>query len=489
MQIVRDLAGYTLGRSDLVRRAMSKKKTAVMEKERKNFVYGNPEENIKGCINNGIREDIANKIFDEMIDFAKYAFNKSHAAAYAVVSYQTAYLKFHYPIEFYTAVMSIAAMDNNSKKTKLPPIICEVREKGIKLLAPDINKSEKDFTTDGEVIIYGLSGINGIKNAADKVIEKRGAGYNSFKDYLLRGHEDKSSTLSLIRTGAFDSLCSNRKALELVTDPLVDIKKKLEKKQLDIVEKESKYLVDVSNRKCKTSYELAKNTFITLKNHFMDYKIDTDIYEDKLERLNNEYKCLGGIYVSGHPLDSYDKPEKAVHIADIYKEEYVYVYGIVKSLEIKNRKADGKEMAFFDVEDLTGKMHIACFTKEYEKYSERIKPDAVLLIIGKVNIQVFDSPSEDGEQIIEKQLVLKGCDTLSPIMPTVIMHIPSMIYYSDYIAYDMEKYSTRSGSGDGIKLLIHDRMTGEIREYDYPVSKDITSYTLIDNNISFSDVS
>ena len=213
MQIVRDLAGYTMGRSDLVRRAMSKKKTAVMEKERQNFVYGNDEEGVKGCIRNGIDEKTANQIYDEMIDFAKYAFNKSHAACYAVVSYQTAFLKYYYPKEFMAALMT-SVQDNTAKVSEY---ILTCRQMGIGILPPDINEGYSGFTVSGESIRYGLSAIKSVgRSVVEQIIKERENGglFRSMDDFVERmsNKEVNKRTLeNFIKAGALDSLPGNRR--------------------------------------------------------------------------------------------------------------------------------------------------------------------------------------------------------------------------------------------------------------------------------------
>ena len=214
MRIVRDLAGYSYGRSDLVRRAMSKKKASVMEQERKNFVYGNEKEGVKGCIANGITEQVANKIFDEMIDFAKYAFNKSHAAAYAVVAYQTAYLKHYYPVEYMAALMT-SVLDNVNKVSEYS---LHCRQIGIEILPPDINEGEGDFSVSGKNIRYGLSAIKGLgRSVIDAVVAQRNENgiYTSLKDFVTRlsGKEVNKKTIeSLIKAGAMDSLFGRKSA-------------------------------------------------------------------------------------------------------------------------------------------------------------------------------------------------------------------------------------------------------------------------------------
>ena len=208
MQIVRDLAGYTLGRSDLVRRAMSKKKADVMAKERQNFVYGNPEEGVPGCIANGIDEKTANKIYDEMTDFAKYAFNKSHAAAYAVVSYQTAWLKYYYPVEYMAALMT-SVIDNPGKVAEY---IYSCRQMGIKILPPDINHGYSSFSVDNGSIRYGLAAIKSIGRPVIKeiVAERKANGeFKNLKDFIERmsGKDINKRTIeNFIKSGAFDEL-------------------------------------------------------------------------------------------------------------------------------------------------------------------------------------------------------------------------------------------------------------------------------------------
>lgn len=234
MQIVRELAGYTLGRSDLVRRAMSKKKQSVMEKEKKNFVYGNPEENVKGCIANGIDEQVAIKIYNDMMDFAKYAFNKSHAAAYAVVSYQTAFLKYYYPVEYMAALMT-SVIENS---TKVSEYIVTSRSMGIKLLPPDINEGESGFSVKNNSIVYGLSAIKSIgKSVIDTIVEERelNGKYTSLKNFIerLSGKEvNKRTVENFIKAGAFDSLDGNRRQLMTVYSRIIDSVNEEKKKSI-----------------------------------------------------------------------------------------------------------------------------------------------------------------------------------------------------------------------------------------------------------------
>lgn len=287
MQIVRDLAGYSLGRSDLLRRAMSKKKESVMQKERHNFVYGNEEEGIPGCIKNGISEEIANKIYDKMIDFAKYAFNKSHAAAYAVVAYETAYLKHYYPVEFMAALMT--SFIENSSKVSQYIVIC--KNMGIDILPPDINKGERDFSVEDGKIRYGLSALKSIgKGVIDSIVEERNerGEFTSLNDFVVRltGKEVNKRTIeSFIKAGAFDSFGLKRRQLMMIYVQVVDSITKDKKNNMA----GQMTLFDFASEEDKQDYEIQV----------------PDVAEfTKLELLAFEKEVIG-VYVSGHPLEEY----------------------------------------------------------------------------------------------------------------------------------------------------------------------------------------
>ena len=288
MQIVRSLGGYTLGRSDLVRRAMSKKKAAVMEKERQNFVYGNEEEGVPGCVNRGISEEIANKIYEQMMDFAKYAFNKSHAAAYAVVAYQTAYLKCHFPVEFMAALMT-SVIDN---PPKVADYILSCRRMGIAILPPDINKGDSTFSVDGGGIRYGLSAIKSIgKPVIESIVAERNqrGDFTSLRDFIERmtGKDvNKKAIENFIKAGAFDELPGNRRQKMMVyaqiLDAIVQEKKNMMAGQMS--------LFDFVSEEEKTAYEI--------------HMPDVEEYP-KEAKLAFEKEVLG-IYISGHPLEEYE---------------------------------------------------------------------------------------------------------------------------------------------------------------------------------------
>lgn len=380
MQIVRELAGYTLGRSDLVRRAMSKKKQSVMEKEKKNFVYGNPEENVKGCIANGIDEQIAIKIYNDMMDFAKYAFNKSHAAAYAVVSYQTAFLKYYYPVEYMAALMT-SVIENS---TKVSEYIVTSRSMGIKLLPPDINEGESGFSVKDNSIVYGLSAIKSIgKSVIDAIVEERelNGKYTSLKNFIerLSGKEvNKRTVENFIKAGAFDSLDGNRRQLMTVYSRIIDSVNEEKKKSIT----GQMSLFDLVSDEDKADYEIRMP--------------DLEEYS-KEEKLAFEKEVLG-VYVSGHPLEQYeDKWRKNVKsftkdfITDeegntIAKDNTVTIVGgMIDTITLKTTR-NGKTMAFITLEDLYGVMEILIFPNVLERYRYMLKENEKIFVKGKVSI-------------------------------------------------------------------------------------------------------
>lgn len=380
MQIVRELAGYTLGRSDLVRRAMSKKKQSVMEKEKKNFVYGNPEENVKGCIANGIDEQIAIKIYNDMMDFAKYAFNKSHAAAYAVVSYQTAFLKYYYPVEYMAALMT-SVIENS---TKVSEYIVTSRSMGIKLLPPDINEGESGFSVKNNSIVYGLSAIKSIgKSVIDTIVEERelNGKYTSLKNFIerLSGKEvNKRTVENFIKAGAFDSLDGNRRQLMTVYSRIIDSVNEEKKKSIT----GQMSLFDLVSDEDKADYEIRMP--------------DLEEYS-KEEKLAFEKEVLG-VYVSGHPLEQYeDKWRKNVKsfTKDFIKDEegntiakdntVTIVGGMIDTITLKTTR-NGKTMAFITLEDLYGVMEILIFPNVLERYRYMLKENEKIFVKGKVSI-------------------------------------------------------------------------------------------------------
>ena len=393
MQIVRDLAGYTWGRSDLVRRAMSKKKGKVMEQERKNFVYGNPEENVPGCIARGIDEKVANKIYDNMIDFAKYAFNKSHAAAYAVVAYQTAYLKCYYPVEFMAALMT-SVLDNTSKVSEY---IYTCRQMGIAILPPDINEGEGGFSVSGQAIRYGLSAIKSIgRPVIDAIVEERKirGPFTTLKDFITRlsGREVNKRTIeNFIKAGALDGLEGNRRQKMMIYGSLLDALNQEKKTTMA----GQMTLFDIAPEEDKAEYEI---------------KLPNVEEYDKEVLLGFEKEVLG-IYISGHPLEEYmerlKKNTNAVTTDFVLDEETgtlkvsdgakVRIGGMITDKVIKYTKSN-KAMAFITLEDLVGTVEIIIFPKDYERYAKYLENDAKVFVEGRVTAE----EDRNGKLICEK---------------------------------------------------------------------------------------
>lgn len=393
MQIVRDLAGYTLGRSDLVRRAMSKKKQSVMEKERKNFVYGNEAEGVPGCLANGIDEKTANKIFDEMIDFAKYAFNKSHAAAYAVVAYQTAYLKYYYPVEFMAALMT-SVQDH---VTKVSEYILTCRRMGIAILPPDINEGESGFSVSGEGIRYGLSAIKSVgRPVIDTILkERRSRGrFTSLKDFLTRmsgGEINKRAVENFIKAGALDGLAGTRKQKMF---SYIGIMEGISQEKKNSMEGQMS-LFDLVSKEERQSYETAM----------------PNVGEYDKETLLGFEKEVLGVYISGHPLEEYEERWRknitattADFLLDedtgetkVKDKELVTVGGMITDKTIKYTR-NNQAMAFLTIEDLLGTVEVVVFPRNYEKDQALMKEEAKVFIQGRANVE----EEKNGKVICEK---------------------------------------------------------------------------------------
>jgi len=393
MQIVRDLGGYSLGRSDLVRRAMSKKKQSVMEKERANFVYGNAEEGVPGCISKGISEAVAGQIYEDMMDFAKYAFNKSHAACYAVVAYQTAYLKYYYPVEFMAALLT-SVIDNPKKVSEY---ILTCRNMGISMLPPDINEGEAGFSVSGNSIRYALTAIKGVGRPVIESIvkERRDRGYfSNLKDFITRAAEldvNKRAIENFIKAGALDSLGATRKQSMSVYVQILDHITKDKKNNMA----GQLSLFDIASEDEKEEFDIRM----------------PDIGEYSKEmRLAFEKEVLG-IYVSGHPLEEYqsilqryitnttndfalDEETNGVNVQD---QSTAIIGGMIVDKNIKYTKND-KVMAFLNVEDLVGNVEVVIFPKQYELYSALLVEDGKIFVKGRVSVE----EEKDGKLICEQ---------------------------------------------------------------------------------------
>lgn len=393
MQIVRDLAGYSLGRSDLVRRAMSKKKTSVMEKERQNFIYGNPEENVPGCISNGIDEKTANKIYDDMIDFAKYAFNKSHAACYAVVAYQTAYLKTYYPVEFMAALMT-SVVDNTDK---VAGYIYACRQMNIQMLPPDVNTSDMEFSVEDNAIRFGLSAVKSLGRPTIKAIidERSKSRFTSMQDFISRLYTDlnKRTLENLIKSGAFDTFGNNRRQMMSVYARMLDNEAKQGK---DAISGQMS-LFDLVDESEKSQFEIKM----------------PDVSEYTKEDILAFEKEVLGVYVSGHPLDEYAAMWKK-HISamstdfelddetgepKVKVDSKATIGGMIMAKSVKPTKT-GQLMAYLTIEDLVGTVEVIVFPRTFSTYRNIIEGTDKLFITGRVNANADENAKLICESVV-----------------------------------------------------------------------------------------
>ena len=393
MQIVRDLAGYSLGRSDLLRRAMSKKKASVMEKERKNFIYGNPEENVPGCIKNGIDEKVAGKIYDDMIDFAKYAFNKSHAACYAVVSYQTAFLKTYYPVGFMAALMT-SVVDNTDK---VAGYIYACRQMNIKILPPDVNQSDMGFSVDNGAIRFGLSAIKALGRPTIKAIldNRKNGKFLSMQDFISRMYTEhnKRTVENLIKSGAFDTFGNKRRQMMSVYAQMMDDEARQGK---DAISGQMS-LFDLVDDSQKAQFEIKM----------------PDIGEyTKNDLLNFEREVLG-VYVSGHPLDEYAamwKKHVSAMTTDFEIEDETgeprvkdgtkeTVGGMIMGKTVRPTK-NGQLMAFLTIEDLVGTVEVIVFPRDFSAYRNIIEGTDKIFITGRVTANADENAKLICERVV-----------------------------------------------------------------------------------------
>ena len=385
MQIVRDLAGYSYGQSDLLRRAMSKKKDSVMKEERKNFVYGDQSKGIPGCVANGVSEQVANKIYDKMIDFAKYAFNRSHAAAYAFITYQTAYLKYYYPKEYMAALLT-SVMSNTGKVSEY---ILSGKEMGIAILPPDVNEGEGNFTAASGGIRYGMSAIKGLgENVTDAIVrdrEERGP-YKSLTDLIerLAGSINKKGLEALIKSGALDGLSGSRREKMAVYEQVLDSISH---------EKHSKMAGQLS------LFDIAPKDDLSA----LEVKMPELGEFDVETKLAFEKEMLG-VYLSGHPLESYQDMLKSVCNASsldfAYDEEEGmvnvapgkdYILGGIASVVNIKLTRNNQRMAFITLEDLVGSVEVIVFPRDFEKYRELIEEGRKYIISGKASLEENDA--------------------------------------------------------------------------------------------------
>lgn len=478
MRIFQDLAGYTLGGADMVRRYMSKKKFEYLAAEREAFVNGDEKRGIKGCAANGIPAEKANALFDQMMDFAAYAFNKSHACAYAMVSYYTAYLKYYYPLEYLCAVLNCVPLE------KIPSVMEDCKTFGITLAPPSINDSLEDFVIVDDKIIFGLGGVKNVGGSAEPIIKERlsNGKFVSLKDFAKRGHVKKDSTEALIKAGAFDSFNDNRQALVKAFVSLTEYIKQLTDKT-EVVDEKTNELNTL-----KASYEAgeidekeytkrskllersitkANAAVIVAKDALDEWKVPT-IVEDKRQRLAEEKEMLG-VYVSSHPIDEYAKGDNmngVTTISDLTPgSKNSVILGIIKDLRITQRKKDGANMAFFKVEDKTGEIEVACFTKAFDQYGELLHEDEVVKLIGTCQ---EEAAFNDDEEMIKKFYV-NEIKEVKPFRDKILVHVKDIEEYTEKYN-DIRNYY---GTNDGHQLFVHIDNTSSLREADFQVTDAI----------------
>jgi len=448
MQIVRDLAGYTLGRSDLVRRAMSKKKASVMAKERQNFVYGNEEEGVRGCVASGIGENVANQIYDDMTDFAKYAFNKSHAAAYAVVAYQTAWLKYYYPREFMAALMT-SVMDN---VTKVSEYILACRNMGISILPPDINEGYGGFSVSGNSIRYGLSAIKSVGRSVVNMIilerEEHGS-FTTLEDFISRmsNKEVNKRTLeSFIKSGALDSLPGTRKQKIIVAPDLLESKAKEKKSSME----GQMSFFDFVGEEEKSDFQI---TFPKVGEF------------EKEELLAYEKETLG-IYVSGHPMEEYQElwqKNVTAKTSDFIVDEdgntivednsIVVVGGMITAKKVKTTK-NNQLMAFVSLEDMVGTVEALIFPKIYEKHKQHLVEDSKVFLRGRASI---------GDDPVGK-LVCEEVIPFSEIPSELWIQFQNQAEYSEKMDAVMEELRNSEGKDRVVMYLKQEKMMKRLSE-------------------------
>ncbi|MCR5338361.1 MAG: DNA polymerase III subunit alpha [Lachnospiraceae bacterium] len=473
MQIVRDLGGYTLGRSDLVRRAMSKKKQSVMEKERANFVYGNRDEHVPGCLVKGIPEAVANRIYDEMMDFAKYAFNKSHAACYAVVAMQTAFLKYYYPVEFMAALMS-SVIDNSGKVTEY---IVTCKQMGIEILPPDVNASQAKFSVEDGKVRFALSALKSVgRPVIEAIVEEREAGgpYTSLQNFITRIQKrnvNKKVVENLIKAGAFDCFPGNRRQQMFIYGGLIDNTARERKENFDGQMELREFVKEDDVEEIK-KYEVKM----------------PDLPEYSRSELLAFEKEVAGFYISGHPLDeerdflrrrisakSTDfapaDPETAeaaggvayaVNSAEgfnIKDGQEVVIGGLLTEKNIKYTKSD-KIMAFITVEDLYGSCEAIVFPREYENYSKKLNVDNRVFVQGRVQLE-----EEKGGRLIASKIKL-----FDEMPRRIVVTFPDMDYYLG-MEPQLSKMIKEHPGKDSVAVVL----TVEKQQKIYPPSQGVTA--------------
>ena len=459
MQIFQQLAEYSLGGADLVRRAMSKKKADKLAKEEKAFIYGDAKRGIKGCIGNGISEKDAKTIFDQMTDFAKYAFNKSHATAYSIVSYQTAWLKYHYPHEY------IAVCFSYSEKEKRKGLLDDCNMLHIAFKNPDINKSEVNFSVKDGSIYFGLKDIQKVATKSKIIIDERNqhGEYKSLADFVYRTGIRRDCLKNLINAGAFDHIMScSRKAMIEQADLFDDLIKTVQDKKKILKEE------NLTAKRKENALKALNNLKDTLESSYI-----SDEKDDIVEKLLNEKEAIG-LMLSGHISDNYgsEKDNNCMKLSEVVPCKVGSVMGVISDLRIVNRKADGKRMAFFTLDMPDGDINVCCFAKEYEQFSNIIAENNVLKITGEISEKVdeFQSNKEEGEIVKIMQIIVKKAVKLNPIKNKIV------VYGNEKDKNSWQEFRNRLSEyerEDGYPLILFNMQINRFQNTQLFVSKEI----------------
>lgn len=468
--IFKSLAGYSLGQADLVRRAMSKKKLEALEKEREAFLHGDPSRKIAGCAANGINLTEANKLFDELLDFASYGFNKSHAAAYAYVAYQTAWFKYHYPAEYMASVLECA------KYEKIAGFIFNIRNMGLTVLTPDINESDFGFKAKESEIRFGFKGMKGVGDADIQNImkERNRAAFVSIKDFLERTDISKASWENLVYGGAFDKFNTNRHGMFEYGIAYRELKKKREENQAKIERIKMAAAGDELSEKDQKKIDgyQANIEMITMETQSLSISSG---YEDTIGRLLKEKDILS-TFISDHPVNGYKRPKDATKISDLNVSDNGYsklIFGLITDLKMLSTKSDHAPFCSFKLDDTTGTIDVTIFPKDYAAIAGSIREHAVIAIEGKIKTQEqkITTTNEDGEEIEETELIAKFIGHTLASTPhkkllSLILNLKTAAEWP-FVKDDVLQYQS---DNSGYNLLIYDTTLGELRETNCTVT-------------------
>lgn len=453
MAIFQRLAGYSLADADNVRRFMAKKKLEPLVKEKEAFINGDAARNIKGCVANGISKEKASELFESMLSFASYAFNKSHAAVYSAISYVTAYLKLYYTEEYMASVLNHA--ENVDAYYK---VFTSAADFGIKILPPDVNISGEFFEPEQGAIMFGMNSVKGTRaGAVDEIISERekNGKFVSFLDFLKRCKTvDKATVEALAAAGGFDEFSDNRFAVVAAYTQMSDVLPKITKKEEAIAAAEAEGAP--TGKRAESQLKRTKDSLVELKNQLSLISINDAQPESKRQRLINEKKALG-FFISGHLMDFYRAPESAgcLSISKITSNlRNVEIMGVIQNVVLKSK--NGKNMAFFDLEDKTGSIHICCFSKAYDEFGHLITENEVVKITGRIDVDTDDVTNEEHIEII-----MQDCVVLKEDLKTIIVKLPNGMYSELEICESLKKHGLIEASGH--PLSFYDERESELR--------------------------